>query len=93
MFRPVPTSWQRASARMCDRGYLDGHCATAERPLGGGGIQAYTLVVFESEEKARASEWDPRRQERLQAVRAALAEVLAGPVEFVDLTVADEWTG
>jgi hypothetical protein len=28
MFRPVPTSWQRASARMCDRGYLGDHGAT-----------------------------------------------------------------
>jgi hypothetical protein len=55
--------------------------------------QAYTLVVFESEEKARARERDPRREEGLQAVRATLAEVLAGPAEFVDLTVADEWTG
>jgi hypothetical protein len=27
MFRPVPTSWQRASARMCDRGYLGDHGA------------------------------------------------------------------
>ena len=49
--------------------------------------------MFDSEEKARARERDPRREEGLQAVRATLAEVLAGPVEFVDLTVADEWTG
>ena len=28
MFRPVPTSWQRASARMRDRGYLGDHGAT-----------------------------------------------------------------
>ncbi len=32
--------------------------------------QAYTLVVFESEDKARAREQDPRRQEALQAARA-----------------------
>ena len=31
--------------------------------------QVYALAVFESEEKARAREQDPRRQERLQAVR------------------------
>ena len=32
--------------------------------------QVYALVVFESEEKARAREQDPRRQEALQAARA-----------------------
>ena len=36
--------------------------------------QAYTLIVFESEAKARAREADPRREEGLQAVRATLAE-------------------
>ena len=51
-----------------------------------------TLVVFESEEKARAREQDPRRQERLQAARAIMADILAGPPEFTDLVVVDEWT-
>ena len=55
--------------------------------------QVYTLVVFESEEKARAREQDPRRQERLQAARAMMAGVFDGPPEFTDLTVAEEWTG
>ena len=55
--------------------------------------QVYTLVVFESEEKARAREQDPRRQERLQAARAMMADILDGPPQFTDLTVADEWTG
>ena len=55
--------------------------------------QAYTLVVFESEEKARAREQDPRRQDGQRAVQAALADILAGPPEFVDLTVSEEWTG
>ncbi len=55
--------------------------------------QAYILAVFESEEKARARERDPRRQEGLQAVQAAMADILAGPPQFVDLTVAEEWTG
>ena len=55
--------------------------------------QAYTLVVFESEEKARARERDPRREEGLQAMQATMADILAGPPEFTDLTVADEWTG
>jgi hypothetical protein len=55
--------------------------------------QVYALVVFESEEKAREREQDPRRQEGLQAVRAAMEDVYAGPPEFVDLTVVEEWTG
>lgn len=55
--------------------------------------QLYTLVVFESEDKARAREQDPRRQEGLQAVQAILADILAKPPEFVDLAVIEEWTG
>jgi quinol monooxygenase YgiN len=47
----------------------------------------YALVVFESEEKARAREQDPRRQEGLESIRAALGDVLAGPPEFFDLDV------
>jgi len=55
--------------------------------------QVHTLVVFESEEKARAREQDPRRQERLQAARAMMAGIFDGPPEFTDLIVDDEWTG
>jgi len=55
--------------------------------------QFYTLVVFESEEKARARERDPRRQEGLHVLRAMLADRLTGPPEFTDLAVAEEWTG
>ena len=55
--------------------------------------QIYGLVVFESEEKAREREQDPRRQERLQAARAMMEDAYAGPPEFVDLTVVEEWTG
>ena len=55
--------------------------------------QVYALVVFESEDKARAREQDPRRQQRLQAARAMMAGIFDGPPEFTDLTVADEWTG
>jgi quinol monooxygenase YgiN len=55
--------------------------------------QFYTLVVFESEEKARARESDPRRQEGLQVLRAMLADRLAGPAEFTDLAVVEEGTG
>lgn len=49
-----------------------------------------TLVVFDSEEKARAREADPRRQAGLQAVRGAMAGVFEGAPEFVDLTVIEE---
>lgn len=55
--------------------------------------QFYTLVVFESEEKARARERDPRRQEGLQVLRAMLADRLASPPEFTDLAVVEEWAG
>ena len=55
--------------------------------------QVYAQVVFESEEKARAREQDPRRQEKLQAARAMMADIFDGPPQFTDLTVADEWTG
>ena len=52
--------------------------------------RAYMLVVFESEEAARARENDPRRQEGMQAARATMAEIFDGAPEFVDLTVVDE---
>ena len=55
--------------------------------------QFWTLVVFESEEKARARERDPRREEGLQALRALLADKLASPPEFTDLAVVEEWIG
>jgi quinol monooxygenase YgiN len=48
---------------------------------------SYVLVVFESEQKARVREQDPRRQEAMSAITAAMADVLEGPPEFVDLEV------
>jgi len=48
------------------------------------------LVVFESEDAARARESDPRRQEGLQAARATMTEIFDGPPEFVDFIVVDE---
>ena len=51
----------------------------------------YTLVIFESEEKARAREQDERRQEGLAAVRATMAEIFEGPPEFVDLSVVNDF--
>jgi quinol monooxygenase YgiN len=53
--------------------------------------EVYMLVVFESEEKARERESDPRREEGLQAARAMMAEAFDGPPEFVDLTVVEEF--
>lgn len=52
--------------------------------------QFYVMVVFESEEHARAREQDPVRQEALKSAQAMMAEIFDGPPEFVDLTlVAD----
>ena len=45
------------------------------------------LVVFESEEKARAREADPRRQVGIQALRASLGELLVGAPDYTDLDV------
>jgi heme-degrading monooxygenase HmoA len=47
----------------------------------------YIMVVFESEEHARARENDPRRQEGMKPAQAMMAEIVEGPPEFVDLTV------
>ena len=49
------------------------------------------FVVFESEEKARERESDPRRQEGLRAARATMAEIFEGAPEFTDLTVVEDW--
>jgi heme-degrading monooxygenase HmoA len=51
-----------------------------------------TLVVFESEEKARAREQDPRRTEQLAEARSMMADIFEGPPKFTDLEVVDEWT-
>jgi quinol monooxygenase YgiN len=51
----------------------------------------YNFVVFESEEKARAREQDPRRQEAVAGVRALMDEVLDAPPEFVDLGVISDY--
>ncbi len=55
--------------------------------------QVYALAVFESEDKARAREQDPRRQEQLRGARAMMADIFDGPPQFTDLTVTGEWTG
>jgi hypothetical protein len=48
---------------------------------------AYVLVVFESEEKARAREQDPRRAEALSSAQAMMGDLFDGAPEFTDLTV------
>jgi quinol monooxygenase YgiN len=50
----------------------------------------YMLVVFESEEHARAREQDPRREQGLQAALATMGEILDGPPEFTDLLVVND---
>jgi hypothetical protein len=55
--------------------------------------RVYMLVVFESEEKARARENDPQREERLQGARATMAEIFDGAPEFIDLIVVEEMSG
>ncbi|MBV8986014.1 MAG: antibiotic biosynthesis monooxygenase [Acidimicrobiia bacterium] len=53
--------------------------------------RVYSLVIFESEAKAREREQDERRQAGLQAVRETMAEVFDGPPEFVDLLVINDY--
>jgi heme-degrading monooxygenase HmoA len=52
--------------------------------------RVFVLVVFESEEKARARENDPRRHEGVQALRASLAEVLQAAPEYTDMIVVSD---
>jgi len=49
------------------------------------------LVVFESEESARARENDPRRADGLAAARATMAEVFDGAPSFTDMIVIEEF--
>jgi len=53
--------------------------------------KVYMLVVFESEEHARARENDPRREEGLTAARGIMGEIFAEPPSFVDLNVVEEF--
>ena len=52
----------------------------------------YTMVVFDSEESARARERDPRREPFLQSARATMAQIFDGPPEFINLEVVTEST-
>lgn len=47
----------------------------------------HTLVMFESEEQARARENDPARQELLAPIRAQMGRMFEGPPQFLDLDV------
>ena len=49
----------------------------------------YSMIVMESEDKARARERDPRRT-GLAELQAQLAHLLDGPPEFIDLDVVYE---
>ncbi len=49
------------------------------------------LVVFESEEKARARETHPGRNEAMAAARATMAEIFDAPPAFTDLVVVAEY--
>lgn len=52
--------------------------------------RVFMLVVFESEEHARAREQDQRREQGLGAARATMADILDGPPEFTDLLVVND---
>ena len=52
----------------------------------------YMIVAFESEEKARAREADPRRQRGLAPIRQTMAEIFDGTPEFINLEVVAEHT-
>ena len=51
------------------------------------------LVLFESEEAARARESDERRQAGLEAARATMAEIFEGAPQFTDFDVVAETIG
>jgi quinol monooxygenase YgiN len=48
------------------------------------------VVIFESEEKARAREQDPARRAALAEVQKLMADLFEGAPEFVDLTVLED---
>jgi heme-degrading monooxygenase HmoA len=53
----------------------------------------HLLVVFESEEAARARESDPRREAGLAEARSMMADIFAAPPEFTNLEVLEEYGG
>jgi hypothetical protein len=55
--------------------------------------ELYILVLFESEEVARAREQDPERVAGMQNARELMSEIFASPPQFVDLIVVNESHG
>jgi hypothetical protein len=51
----------------------------------------YTLVIFESEDKAREREQDEARQADLAPIRELMGQIFSGPPEFTDLTMISDW--
>lgn len=51
----------------------------------------HIISLFESEEKARAREVDPRRAEATATIQLLMRDVLAGPPQFTDLDVVEHW--
>lgn len=47
----------------------------------------HVLILFDSEEKARARENDPRRKDEVARIQAAMAECMEAPPQFTDLAV------
>jgi quinol monooxygenase YgiN len=52
--------------------------------------RVYFMIVFDSEDAARAREQDPTRQQALGPARQTMAEIFDGRPEFTDLTVLHE---
>src|SRR4051812_36365994 len=50
----------------------------------------YMMVIFESEEKARLREKDPRRTEGLKVAGQTMGQIFEGDTQFIDLDVMVE---
>jgi quinol monooxygenase YgiN len=55
--------------------------------------QVYVVVTFESEEKARAREQDPRRAEALGPAQELMGKLFEAPPEFMDFDVVASYAG
>ena len=80
LFEQVQAAEQPGSGLLRSTFMRDQHDAT----------KAYMLVVFESEEHARAREKDPRREDGMRIAQATMAELFDGPPEFTDLVVVND---
>ena len=52
--------------------------------------KVHTLVLFESEEKAREREKDSSRDAAMQPVRSLMAQMFDGAPQFIDLNVVSD---